>query len=995
MRFSPFPILLATLLCALPAIAQTPTADQLSVLKNLSPDQQQQLMQTVLGKSDGTGKKTDPNLQSPETVRPRSEQFDQYDKYIKDKTVDGRPLRMKDEDPELRPGDTVLIDLVTIERRRRPVIQDSTTTAGAAGTRSLNGRDSFVNDNNNNNNSNNSNLSQRDNGDKPRETDPNRTYGRSPYEDKPLTDAEKEKLEDFRQRILKNNPYKLTRFGDLEIPGLPSISVAGLTALEATDRLSADPDLRDFIVKVTLLRLKDVGEAALKPFGYDLFEGVPSTFAPVSDIQVPRDYIVGPGDKLEIQIYGNEPASYSLTVERDGRINFPKLGPISLVGMTFDNARAAIEQRVNKQLIGSRVSVTMGNLRSIRVFVLGEAEKPGSYTVSGLSSMTNALFVSGGVKKIGSLRNIQLKRNGKLITVLDLYDLLLHGDTSRDRQLLPGDVIFIPPIGPTVSVDGAVRRPAIYETKGEKTVADAVELAGGLSPEADEKLAQMERILPSRLHEMQNVDLTSEASRKMLLANGDKLRIPLIRPTLENSVTLTGFVFRPGAFEYRSGLHLSDVLGSFDELRPNADRHYIMIRREVPPEQKLEVVAADLARALGKRHGPDDPELRPRDKIYVFDLSASRERIIAPIIRDLELQATPDQPAQLVSVDGKVKAPGKYPLQVGMHVSDLIRAGGSMEDAAFGGQAELTRYEVRDGDARQTDLFAINLAAIRLGDRSADVLLKPYDVLVIKPIPLWEQPGSIVLTGEVRFPGKYPIHRGETLKSVLQRAGGFTDAAFPEGAVYIREELKEREKDLLDLLVNRMQSDLAALTLESISSSVATSNAGASSNATTSIAIGQQLISQLREAKPVGRLVLNVERVWKSAPGSPDDVELRNGDQLLVPKRNQEVTILGEVQSPTSHVYRAGLTRDDYIAKSGGVTQKADRKRIYVVRVNGDVFSGERRGWFRRSQNLEIHPGDTIVVPLDTERVRALPLWQAVTTIIYNLAVALLAIRSV
>ena len=260
---------------------------------------------------------------------------------------------------------------------------------------------------------------------------------------------------------------------------------------------------------------------------------------------------------------------------------------------------------------------------------------------------------------------------------------------------------------------------------------------------------------------------------------------------------------------------------------------------------------------------------------------------------------------------------------------------------------------------------------------------------------MWDQPGSIVLTGEVRFPGKYPIHRGETLKSVLQRAGGFTDTAFPEGAVYIREELKQREKDLLDLLVNRMQSDLAALTLESISSSVATSNAGASSNASTSIAVGQQLISQLREAKPVGRLVLNVERVWKSAPGSADDVELRNGDQLLIPKRNQEVTILGEVQSPTSHVYRAGLTRDDYIAKSGGVTQKADRKRIYVVRVNGDVFSGERRGWFRRSQNLEIHPGDTIVVPLDTERVRALPLWQAVTTIIYNLAVALLAVRSV
>ena len=194
--------------------------------------------------------------------------------------------------------------------------------------------------------------------------------------------------------------------------------------------------------------------------------------------------------------------------------------------MTFDAARAAIEQRVAQQMIGTRVSVTMGDLRSIRVFVLGDAEKPGSYTVSGLSTMTNALFVSGGVKKIGSLRNIELKRNGRLVTTLDLYDLLLRGDTSGDRQLLPGDVIFIPPIGDIVSVDGAVRRPAIYELKREKTVAQAVEIAGGLLPDADEKLGQLERILPSRLREMHNIDLTAAAGRSTELANGDKMKDP-------------------------------------------------------------------------------------------------------------------------------------------------------------------------------------------------------------------------------------------------------------------------------------------------------------------------------------------------------------------------------------------------------------------------------------------------------------------------------------
>ena len=212
---------------------------------------------------------------------------------------------------------------------------------------------------------------------------------------------------------------------------------------------------------------------------------------------------------MNIQLYGNEPSRYELTVERDGRINFPKLGPIFVSGMTFNAARETIEAHVEKQLIGSHVSVTMGDLRSIRVFVLGEAEKPGSYTVSGLSTMTNALFVSGGVKKIGSLRNIELKRKGKLITTLDLYDLLLHGDTSGDRQLMPGDVIFIPPIGNTVSVDGAVRRPAIYELKQGEDRGAGDRHRGRPIPDADAKRGQLERILPSQLREMRNVDLTT------------------------------------------------------------------------------------------------------------------------------------------------------------------------------------------------------------------------------------------------------------------------------------------------------------------------------------------------------------------------------------------------------------------------------------------------------------------------------------------------------
>jgi polysaccharide export outer membrane protein len=980
----------------LAASAQSQSTDTLQAIKNsLSPDQQSSILQGVLGKGTGTGKKTDPKLDTPETVRRKNAgQAGVFDSSKNEKTLDGRILRQVDEDPELRAGDTVLIELVSNDdlcnaildqARDQKNINGINGAGGANATNVITGLPAANGTVGNNAIPGANSIA------------PNSGFSNTRCRTavKPKTDADKEKSEKFRKRLLDNNPYTLNAFGVLEMPGLPAIPLAGLTASEATNLLGADSDLADYAVKLTLLRLQPFGNEALKPFGYDLFEGVPSTFAPVSDIQVPVDYIIGPGDTLEIQLYGNDSSRYELTVARDGRLNFPKLGPIMVSGMTFEAARAAVEQRVAKQLIGTRVSVAMGELRSIRVFVLGEAEKPGSYTVSGLSTMTNALFVSGGVKKIGSLRNIQLKRNGRLVTTLDLYDLLLHGDTSGDRQLLPGDVIYIPPIGSKLSVDGAVLRPAIYELKGEKTVAQAIDIAGGLLPDADLKRGQLERILPSRLREMRNIDLTAATGRATELANGDKLKIPAIRPTLENSVVLTGYVFRPGQFEYRPGLRLTDVLDSFDELRPNADRHYIMIRREVPPDEKIEVLSADLQRALAARGSAADPELRPRDKIYVFDLSSDRERILAPVIRELQLQATPENPEQVVSIDGRVKAPGHYPLEPTMHVSDLIRAGGSLEDAAFRGGAEITRYDVGDGAARKTEMIPVDLAAIRRGDVGSDFLLKPYDVLIIKPIPQWVEPGTIELAGEVRFPGKYPIHQGETLSSVLQRAGGFTDLAFPEGAVFIREELKKKEKDQIELLANRLQSDLASLSLEAVAGSAATNSAGGGGSAAQGLAVGQQLMAQLRETKPVGRLVIDIDRVMKGPAGVEGDVVLRDGDKLLIPKKTQEITILGEVQSPTSHVFEPGLTRDDYIARSGGTTQKADRKRIYIVRANGDVFSGERRGWFRRSKSLEIRPGDTIVVPLDTERVRPLPLWQAVTTIIYNLAVALLAVRSV
>jgi len=946
----------ATMMCILVAPARSqiaaPTDQQMEVFKTLPKDQQDAILQGALGKSgSGVTKPKDSRTSNPQTVQPPlNQQRDASGRLIDEKTRDGHQLRIPGEDPELRPNDSVLVELSLKSEGRKRVERSYDVRVPDANATDV--------------------LPQLQN--------------KTP--EKKLTDEEQKKRDEVRQRIQKGNPYRLNRFGVIEIPGLQAIPLAGLTADEATERLSADPELSDFDVKVSLLRLRAFGDDALKPFGYDLFEGVPSTFAPVTDIPVPGEYVVGPGDTLEVQLYGNNQATYSLPVSRDGNVSFPKIGPIQVGGMSFSSAQARIDSRVRRELIGTHVKVAMGDLRTIRVFVLGEAERPGSYIVSGLSTMTNALFVSGGVKKIGSLRRVQLKRDGRLVSELDLYQLLLHGDTSGDRRLMPGDVIFIPPVGATVSVNGEVRRPAIYEILKERFVGDVLKLAGGLTPEADSTFVHLERITPGRQRVIRDVDLAGTDGTGMQIADGDKIHVQTIRPTLEDSVTLSGHVFRPGKWQYRPGLRLSDVLGSLDELRSNADRHYIMIRRQLPPDEKLQVVSADLDKALASRSSADDIPLKPRDQIYVFDLTNNRERVVEPLLKELEVQATLDTPAQIVSVGGRVKAPGRYALEPGMRVSDLIRAGGSLEDAAYGGDAELTRYDVKSGGSRQTELLKIDLAAIRRGDTAANFTLRPYDFLIIKETPEWEDQSRIELTGEVRFPGKYPVQRGETLRSVLMRAGGLTDLSFSEGAVFTRETLKKREKEQIESLSDRFQSDLTSLSLEALS------NTNGSANAAQALAVGQSLIDQLRNSKPVGRLVINIDQVLSGPPGGQGDVLLKDGDKLFVPKKTQEVTVLGEVQSPTSHVVVPGLSRDDYIAKSGGLTQRADRKRIYVVRANGSVLSNERRGWFRRGTTRDMEPGDTIVVPMDAERIRPLPLWTAVTTIIYNLAVAVAAI---
>jgi protein involved in polysaccharide export with SLBB domain len=649
-----------------------------------------------------------------------------------------------------------------------------------------------------------------------------------------------------------------------------------------------------------------------------------------------------------------------------------------------------IYDRVSAQLMGVRVSVTMGELRSIRVFVLGDAELPGSYTVSGLSTITNALYVSGGVKPIGSLRNIQLKRGGKTVAKLDLYDLLLQGDTSDDVRLQPGDAIFIPPVGKTVGIGGEVRRPAIYEVGEAATIADVLALSGGLNAEADPKRARLDRIDDVHARTTVDIDLSSSQARGRRMQSGDVLMIPRVRPTLSRSVRLEGHVFRPGAYGFEPGMRLSDLIRSVEEVKPDADLGYVLIRRERPGDRSISVISANLSAALRAPHTASDPQLAERDRVYVFDTTTSRDRIVDPIIAELRRQGSPELPSAVVSIGGSAKVPGTYPLEPGMKVSDLVRAGGGLDVSAYRNEAELTRYEVVGGEKREARVLNVDLQRAVGGDPEADIELRPFDVLVVKEISEWSELEYVTLEGEFRFPGSYPIKRGETMQSVIQRAGGLTELAFVEGSVFTRADLKEREQRQLRVLAERLQRDLASLALQATQSSPQ-----GAAQAGEAVAIGQNLLADLRDTEAVGRLVINLNSILQSEPGSETDIVLRNGDRLAVPKRAQEVTVIGEVQSATSHLYNPAWSRDDYIDQSGGTTQKADDSRIFVIRADGSVDAGSGSNhWFARSSESDIRPGDTIVIPLDAERMRPLPLWTAVTTIIYNLAVAVAAVNS-
>ncbi|EGQ7818073.1 SLBB domain-containing protein [Vibrio parahaemolyticus] len=804
----------------------------------------------------------------------------------------------------------------------------------------------------------------------------------------------------------------------------------------------------------------------LKRFGLDLFAGSPTTFAPVSDVPVPTDYTVGAGDEIVIQLFGKENTTHRLRVNRAGTINFPSLGPVQVAGMSFSDVRDSLNQRVKEQMIGVRSDISLGEMRTMQVFVMGDAYKPGAYTVSALTTISQAIYYSGGFGESGALRNVQLKRNGQVIRMLDMYDLLLKGDARNDVRLLPGDVVFIGAVGNTIAIDGEVNRPAIYEVKSGETYKQAIQMAGGFTANAYSDQIEVKRYAAKGARDALTLNFSQPHDQQTKVKDGDAVNVLKKSEELTRYVQIEGDVRHPGFIEWKSGLRVADLFQSVDtSFNSTADVNYAVVVREINPQRDIEVYQVNLANAILSPSSKDNLKLNSRDRVLVFNrfnnedldtladqdtvtkaktleqaqfkaeldqqkeqqvMSSSvaissatdnmsmgqplteeseqpkiifrgkeitkedfdalkqntRRTLLAPVLLQLQQQSRLGLAPQIAEVFGEVKHPGRYPLTPRMSVSTLIEAAGGLTYNAFTINAELARTVISSKDERASiDVERIDLRKAIQGGTADDAILVGRDRLNILEKPNVKLQSTVTLQGEVRFPGTYTVRQGETVGELLERAGGLTEFAHPQGAIFTREALRLQEQKLLNQYAADMRAETAKKTFR------------ADSNMGSVISDPDKTLKFVEEAsrsKALGRMVVQLNRILKDERSA--DFMLEDGDFLFVPTFRNTVSIMGEVQVPITYLLDDKLDVDDYLNKAGGAKKQADEDRIFVVRADGSVYKPTSGYWFGNNHE-ELKAGDTIVVPIDTDYRDALSTWTAATQILYQTGVAINALK--
>ncbi|MGA8622340.1 MAG: SLBB domain-containing protein [Candidatus Sulfotelmatobacter sp.] len=811
---------------------------------------------------------------------------------------------------------------------------------------------------------------------------------------------------------------------------------------------------------------------AVERFGMQVFEnGTRDLQSLPMDLPVGPDYVLGPGDGVSVDLWGGVARRFYRVVDHEGRVSLPEVGPLMVAGKSLGEVQESIQKTLRTQFRDVSADVSLSRLRTIRVYVVGDVLRPGAYDVGSLSTPLNALFAAGGPTGRGSLRIVKQFRGNQLVQDVDVYDLLLHGVKGNLQRLENGDTVQVPPLGAEITIEGMVRRPAIYELDGEKTLADTLSLAGGLLPTATLRHIEVQRVVVHQKQTMLSLDIpqddsTQEATKQLesfQIQDGDRIRIFPITPYNQDAVYLEGHVIRPGKYSYRQGMRVTDLISSYKDLLPEPALQYGEIIRLSLPDYRPTVQSFSVAEALSDPKNA--PALNPLDTVQIFGRYDFENPPAVSVLGDVRSPGTyrtsgdihisdaihlaggllpdaqivdaqvfrylPDSKLKIlnvklssaldgspadnimltprdrvlihrniaaadpatVSVKGEVARPGRYPLTAEMTISDLIQASGGLKPSADLKTADLTHFVWKDEKQVTGEHEQIALAAVLSGDATIKEALNNGDVLSIRQVPNWNDLGaSVTVRGEVVHPGSYGIRPGERLSSVLIRAGGFGPAAYPYGALLVRNEVQKLEERSYGELVQRVREQQASLKLTATTSTDPDQKLSAESALTQ----WQTTIDNLISSPPTGRVTIQISSNIRSWANTSRDITVRTGDVLIVPKKPSYVLVQGQVYGPTAVAYRPGKSARWYLTQAGGTTNMANRKGIFVVRADGTVVGSHSSLWLTGDTlGVALQPGDMVVAP--EKALGGPPIWKTLlqnATILSSLATSAILIAT-
>ena len=672
-------------------------------------------------------------------------------------------------------------------------------------------------------------------------------------------------------------------------------------------------------------------------FGQDMFE-TPAMFAASQNIPVTADYVLGPGDEVLIRAWGQVDVDYHAVVDRSGVLAIPKVGSINVGGVRYDQLQSLVKSSIGRIYNNFDLTVTLGQLRSYQVFVVGQVRHPGAYTIGPMSTLVNAVYLSGGPSASGSMRRIELKRGGRTLGEFDLYDLLLKGDKSRDLRLQAGDVINVRSVGPQVAIAGSVNAPALFEAKEGETIADLVSWAGGLGTTAQTQRISLQRNLNGSAREVQDIDLASGGLKTTLRA-GDIATVSAISPQIKNAVTLRGNIAESKLFAWREGLRVRDL---------------------IPDREALITKDYWLGKNVTLLSDPNNRE--PKNFNYQNkDKEKDREQAGADYnqIRDQEGRKTPMRRT----------------------LSEI--------------NWDYAVVERLDRESLTSNLIPFNLGrAVIEGLEEDNLTLAPGDVITVfskddMAVPLEKRSVYVRLEGEFVHGGLYKIKQGETLRQLVARVGGVTGNAFLLGTELNRESLRAEQQRAMDAAIQKAEAQLALNASYSAKQALTPEDAAAAKvNAE-----GQmEYLKKLKQIRATGRIVLNLAENARVSD-LPSTV-LQDGDVVRIPAVPETVSVLGEVTAPNSFLYAPGAKLADYLHLAGGPTNNGDESRFYVVHASGVTEANP--GSFFSISNLGGHPvlpGDEIVVPQLPEKVSYMKNFKDITQIFYQFGLGAAGIR--